>query len=127
MKRLANDLQVDDKVKFLGYIPNAGIYLKYFDLSLFTSDWEGMPITLWEAMASSLPIIAPNVGGMKEIIKKEDCGLIYSTCNIEECANLIVKLLADKKRREQMGNNGFLAVKEKYNSRVVSFLLKNFI
>ena len=125
MKDLAKTLRIEDKTKFLGYVSNACIYLKYFDLSLLTSDREGMPITLWEAMASSLPIIASDVGGLKEIIEKENCGIIYSPGNINDAADAISNLLMDKKKREQMGNNGFLAVKDKYNSETFSMFFEN--
>ena len=54
-------------------------YYKYFDLVLFTSDWEGMPLTMWEAMANSVPIVAPDVGGFKEILEENKCGLIYES------------------------------------------------
>ena len=70
-------MNLNQNVKMLGYIPNAKLYIKYFDLLLFTSDWEGLPLSVWEAMAAKVPIVSTDVGGVKEILEKEKCGLTY--------------------------------------------------
>ncbi len=116
MKRLAYDLKIYSKILFLGFIPDVKNYIKYFDLTLFTSDWEGLPLTLWESMAAGVPVVSTDVGGMKEILLRENCGLIFPKGSIEIGAKKIIDLLNDKKKRDQFGENGKKAIKNIYNS-----------
>ncbi len=62
-------LGIDSKVFILDYVPNTTSYYNFFDIIVFTSDWEGMPLTMWEAMAHKVPIVAPDVGGLKKYLK----------------------------------------------------------
>lgn len=116
MKRLAYDLKIASKSFFLGFIPNAKNYIKYFDLILFTSDWEGLPLTLWESMAAGVPVVSTDVGGMKEILQRENCGLIFPRGSIDDGAKKIMDLLNDKIKRNHFGENGKNAITNTYNS-----------
>lgn len=55
-------------VFFLGNIPNAGIYIYLADIFILTSNYEGLPIVILEAMSLGKPIVASNVGGINEIV-----------------------------------------------------------
>lgn len=61
-------LNLEDKVKFIGFRENGVDYLNDFDLLLLTSNWEGVPITILEAIELDIPILSTDVGGIKEII-----------------------------------------------------------
>lgn len=61
-------LNLEDKVKFIGFRENGIDYLNDFDLLLLTSNWEGVPITILEAIELNIPIFSTDVGGIKEII-----------------------------------------------------------
>jgi len=70
--KIKND-GLQDKVRFLGWIPNAEIQ-KYFgmaDVFILPSEEEGFPHVVLEAMASSLPVVAFDVGGVKDIVPPE--------------------------------------------------------
>ncbi|MHB9011465.1 MAG: glycosyltransferase [Ignavibacteriaceae bacterium] len=116
MKELANSLGIEQNILFIGFVPNIRNYIKYFDLLLFTSDWEGLPLTLWEAMGVGVPVVSTDVGGIKEILEKENCGLLFPKGDIGKGVENILDLLSDKTKRFQMGTNGKSAVKEKYNT-----------
>jgi len=62
------NLNLEDKVKFIGFRENGVDYLNDFDLLLLTSNWEGVPITILEAIELNIPILSTDVGGIKEII-----------------------------------------------------------
>lgn len=61
-------LNLEDKVKFIGFRENGIDYMNDFDLLLLTSNWEGVPITILEAIELNKPILSTDVGGIKEII-----------------------------------------------------------
>lgn len=61
-------LNLEDKVKFIGFRENGIDYMNDFDLLLLTSNWEGVPITILEAIELNIPILSTDVGGIKEII-----------------------------------------------------------
>ena len=68
VRELIEQLGISEKAILLGYVPYARNYIKYFDIFLLTSDYEGFPIAIWEAMASGIPVVSSDVGGIKEII-----------------------------------------------------------
>jgi len=117
LKRLASTLGTTDSVSFFDYTPNVESYFKYFDILLFTSEWEGLPITMWEAMANEVPIVAPDVGGFKEILAESKCGLVYKPGNLADAKEKIASLINDVNLRNKIGRNGKIAIEEKYSSR----------
>ncbi|PKL83483.1 MAG: hypothetical protein CVV24_04785 [Ignavibacteriae bacterium HGW-Ignavibacteriae-3] len=115
MKLFAKSLGVYNNCEFYGFVKNAKNYLKYFDAILFASDWEGLPLTYWESMANSVPIISTDVGGAREILIENDCGIVYPRGDVEEGVKAIEILIKDEKLRIQLGENGRRAVQTKYN------------
>ena len=117
INRKIESMKLKKSVRMLGYVSNAKYYIKYFDLLLFTSDWEGLPLSVWESMAAKVPIISTDVGGMREILEGENCGLLYPAENVERGVRAILELVSDNKIRIEMGENGYKAIVEKYNSK----------
>lgn len=76
------------------------------DLFILPSRYDACPIVLLEAMASSKPVIASNVGGIPYIVKNGETGLLFETGDVKELAEKIVKLLDDKDLRLKMGKAG---------------------
>ncbi|MBM7560337.1 glycosyltransferase [Marinitoga litoralis] len=62
----------NDNILFLGFIKEPYEYIKDFDLLLMTSDFEGTPLTIIEALKLGIPILSTDVGGISEIIGKEN-------------------------------------------------------
>jgi len=65
-----------ENVFFLGNIPAAGRYCYLCDLFILTSNYEGLPMTIIEAMSFGKPIVASNVGGISEIVENGKNGFI---------------------------------------------------
>jgi len=115
MINLTRQMNLEKNVTFLGYTKNMINYYKYFDLLLLTSDWEGFPLTIWEAMYNRIPIVSTDVGGIKEIIEGENCGYVFNKDDVESGKAQLLKLMINDDLRKVFGNNGRKAVIEKYN------------
>jgi glycosyltransferase involved in cell wall biosynthesis len=116
IKFLMNKMGLTSKVHLLGFVPNARSYIKFFDIFLLTSDYEGFPISIWEAMASGIPIVSSDVGGVKEILENENCGYTYQVRNLNDATKRLLELVEDKSKRIHLGKNGFNAIREKYRT-----------
>lgn len=123
LKILANQLNVEDKIIFLGAIDNDELpkYLNMGDIFIQPSiGHEAFGITIIEAMASNLPVIASKNGGIVDIIKNKENGYMFEINNIED---MIEKILWVYKNREKLNPREF--VKENFTwENTVSKLLK---
>lgn len=97
----AQDLGIWDSVKFLGFLADAPRHMKAFDMFLLTSQKEGLPYVLLEALSARVPIIASNVGGVPEIVQDGENGLLCKSGDVEAFAAAIEKLAADQQLRAQ--------------------------
>ncbi len=117
MKIEANRLGIADRVKFFGFVSDVGNYFIYFDLILITSEAEGFPMVIWEAMYNGVPVVSSDVGGIKEILESENCGIVYPFGDVEKCAGIITDLYYNREKLKQMGENGKKAILERYNEK----------
>lgn len=78
-KELANKMKIQNKVKFIGYNQNPSEFLKKANVFFLLSNWEGLPISIIEAMNHGLPIIASEVGGVGELISNGLNGYLVSS------------------------------------------------
>jgi glycosyltransferase involved in cell wall biosynthesis len=72
---------------------------------------------MWEAMANEVPVVAPDVGGFKEILEANHCGLIYEPGNMNEAEEITFQLIDDEQLRRRLGEIGRLAIGTKYNNK----------
>lgn len=118
LKAQAKFLGIEDRTRFLGYVPTKELpkifgMADIFVLPSITA--EAFGIVILEAMASGVPIIATTVGGIPEVIKESESGLLVPPSNELELKNAIEKLLNDESLRKWLGQNGRKAVEEKYS------------
>jgi len=97
--------KLKDAVKLTGAIPNARQYLLAFDIFVLPSLKEGFPWAVLEAAAAGLPIIATKVGGVPEIIKNEDNGLLIEPAQPEAINRALLKLIYNENERRRLGAN----------------------
>ena len=101
-KALAEELGISEKVFFLGNQSNVYPYLREADIFLLTSLYEGIPMTVIEAMGTGLPIVATNVGGVPDLLKDGKTGLLVP-CNCEAISQACIQLLSDELLRSRLG------------------------
>ena len=94
--------QLTDKVEFLGLLDDCTNYYSEADIFILTSYVEGMPITLIEAMGSGLPIVSTNVGGIPNMITKENAILVNP--DTYEISVAVLELLMNEEKREKLGS-----------------------
>jgi glycosyltransferase involved in cell wall biosynthesis len=108
-------LGLDTVVQFVGRAEDVRPYLEAADLFVLSSENEGLPLVLGEAMAYGIPCIATDVGGNKEIVSHGQTGLLVKPGAPEQLAVAIKYLLAHPEDRCRMGANARRRVHEHFN------------
>ena len=103
LKKLAIKKGVKNDVIFLGQRSDVNQILKAFDIFVFPSLTEGLPLVVIEAMATGLPIVASHVGGIPELVVNGETGFLVSPTSKEEIKEAIIKLLNNPELRKEMG------------------------
>ena len=80
---------------FPGFINNAQKYMPLFDIFCLTSDYEGTPNVIMEALACGLPVISANVGDVSEIIENGATGMILPSNDPAVIAQSVQKLISE--------------------------------
>jgi glycosyltransferase involved in cell wall biosynthesis len=97
----ARELGIDDSVKFLGFLADAPRHMQAFDIFLLPSRKEGLPYVLLEAQSAQVPIIASNVGGVSEIVRDGENGILCPSGDLESFSRAIEALATDPLIRTQ--------------------------
>jgi glycosyltransferase involved in cell wall biosynthesis len=105
-------LNLSKNFLFLGEREEIPQLLSCMDIFVLPSLREGFPNTILEAMASSLPVVATDVGGVRELIIPSETGFIVPPANLSALYDSLSKLTQDKDLRYKMGNAGYERVKE---------------
>jgi glycosyltransferase involved in cell wall biosynthesis len=114
LKSLAKELGLSSYVLFTGFKEDVHRYLKIFDIFLLTSFFEGMAITILEAMASNLPCIVTDSGGPQEIVKDGETGFIIPCDDEIALSEKIDLLFNDANLKKRMGEAGRKRFEEKF-------------
>jgi len=118
LKGLVMELGIEKEVEFLGVRRDIEKLMQSTKLFVLPSRWEGLPLTILEAMSSGVGIIATKVGGIPEVIENEKEGILISPEDPEALAGAIAELLKDRELRVKLGVNAYKKVKEKYSMEV---------
>jgi glycosyltransferase involved in cell wall biosynthesis len=94
------------RVRMLGRRLDVPRLLRAADLALLTSVSEGIPLSLIEAMAAGLPVVATRVGGVPEVVEEGRTGLLAPAGDHEALAGLLLRLAGDPDLRARMGRAG---------------------
>lgn len=111
MKDYAEKLKVADKVEFLGLQSNVYPYLNKADVFCLPSEYEGVPMTLIEAMGTGLPIVASNVGGIPDMLVNGENALLVEPDDVA-VETAIEKFYNDIEFRIRLGNAAVLRSEE---------------
>jgi len=112
LERMAEDLEIREKVIFTGWVDNPFKYLKKTDVFVLPSLWEGFPMVVLEAMACGIPVIVTDSsGGIREVIKDGINGLLIKSGSPISISESIHDLLSNKKKIHGMVEEAYKTVR----------------
>lgn len=104
-----------DNVFLKGTVPNFSNKLFNYDLFINTSRWEGLPISILEAMSAGVPVLASNVVGNNSIIIDGKNGCLYELGSIEQAVQKIIYIFNDDTFRENIVNQAKNKILDEYS------------
>ncbi len=116
LEKFIKENKLEERVKLLGGIPREKVFevLKKSDIFVLISNWEGFPRSILEAMSCNLPVIASDVGGVKEAVD-ESCGILVKRGDKERIKNALEKLLKNPPLIREMGKRAKEKVKKEFS------------
>ena len=98
-------LSLQDNFRFAGFHDKPNEAYCEGDISILTSVSEGLPYTLLESMSCSVPVVATDVGGVREIVD-DSCGIVCMPKDHQAIGEAVIRLLENREERIKMGENG---------------------
>ena len=114
LENYAAELGIRDKVVFLGWRRDLENIYVDLDVVCLTSLNEGTPVSLIEAMASARPVLATDVGGVRDIVKNNENGLLVQSNDVDGFNKALLSMLEDREKRLEMGRYGRKFVNENF-------------
>jgi len=107
MEQLCRNLDLCDNIRFIGKLKAVERVLSVSDLFLLPSETESFGLVALEAMASKVPVVSSNSGGLPEVNIEGKTGFLLEVKDIDGMARKSISLLADQNKLEQFKENAF--------------------
>jgi len=114
LEQAAQALGIADRVRLLGWRRDLPVVYGATDVFLLTSRNEGTPVALIEAMASAVPGVSTDVGGVRDVIDSPEVGVLAAPGDRRALAAGVEKLLADPVLRRRMGERARARVLDRF-------------
>jgi len=116
LEAYARKLQIDDRIKFLGHREDTPTLINGCDLFVLPSLFEGLPLTIIEAMAAGKPVIASDIPGIDEEVIQDETGLLVPKENPEALGAAINSLLSNPEYAQRLGSAGRIRANEEFSA-----------
>lgn len=120
LRRLAQELNIADNLKFFGFQADRLSYLKGFDVFVLPSRSEGTPRSIMEAMAANIPVIASDIPGCRSLVIDKKTGLLFSLNSSADLAEKILVMLNDKEICRECRKNAYELINERFSAKNMS-------
>lgn len=104
-----------DIVRLMSWVKDISRFNAGMDVVCLTSKNEGTPVSLIEAQAANIPVISTNVGGVKDIVRNLETGIVVEERRQDVYAEQLLELINDEKKRTKLSQNGWNHVEEKFH------------
>jgi len=115
----AKNLGLARRVHFLGLRTDIPDVLGATDVFVLSSDYEGSPLSVMEAMASGLPIVSTAVGGVPDLFENGKEGLIVQPGDVQGLSNSMAYLLGNREARVSLGTAAARRTRENYDTSMM--------
>lgn len=115
IQELARSLGIAENVTFLGFVNDIDRKLKNIDIFLMPSKVEGLGSSILDAMICRIPVVATNVGGIPEIVRHQDTGLLSESGDFKSLATHIDDLSHSPQIREKLTKNAYQMVCSRFS------------
>lgn len=120
LENLVSQMHLADRVIFTGTRKDVPHLLKTLDIFILSSQWEGLPNTILEAMAAGVPVVATTVGGVPEVITHPQNGWLIPPNNAAALTDAIIYLLRHPAERRRLSTNGQMRVKTAFDAELAA-------
>lgn len=117
IKAYVHSKQIDDRVRFTGYTDNVLQFLEQADVFVISSTSEALGVSVIEALATGLPVIATKVGGLPELV--DNNGVLVQSNNERELTNAMLLLSRENETRKIMGKNSLEKAERFHVSKIL--------
>lgn len=115
LEGLAIELGIGDWVRFTGFRRDASTLMVCADVLALTSDWEGLPNVVLEALAAGIPVVGSDVGGVRELITDGENGYLFPPGDLKTLVAVLSRLAVDPAHRATLGANGRRAAVDRFS------------
>jgi glycosyltransferase involved in cell wall biosynthesis len=120
LERLAADLGVGGRVRLVGWVDDPITYLRTFEILVLPSRFEGFPLAVVEAMLAEVPVVASDVGGVREAVLHRETGMLVPPEDPAALASALTSLLDDPQLGQAMGGRGRALALERYTAAAMA-------
>jgi glycosyltransferase involved in cell wall biosynthesis len=110
---------------FTGWRRDVSDILDIIDIVVLTSKWEGLPIAIIEALSKGKPIVATDVGGIRELLKDRISGYITKPGKYKDVANRILDILKDKDLFFKMREEADKSIDDSFDINAMAYNIDN--
>ncbi len=125
LKELTTKLGLDDLLHFPGWIEDKELFFKEIDILCIPSIHEPFGIVVLEGMKNSNPMVIANSEGPSEIVTNDYDALLVEKSDEKALADGLKNLILDQEKSKNLSANAYNSLKEKYEFKIVSNILKN--
>ncbi|MCM8568164.1 glycosyltransferase family 4 protein [Gramella jeungdoensis] len=111
---------LENAINFMGFLPNGSDFIPQFDISLLTSQSEGLPQFIYESFYHKVPVVSTNVGGIPEVIKDSENGLLTNPYEIESLADKLIALSRDRELQQKFAEKSYKILEENFTTSVMA-------
>ena len=116
LEKKVKELNLEERIEFKGFVSEEAVieHLKEIDLFVLPSLMEGIPLVLMEAMAMHIPVVAPRLAGIPELIEDNQNGLMYTPSDWQDLADKVIYLIENPDVARNLALKGRQKVLEEF-------------